>query len=174
MIYSVSYLTPHATDHYMESSAIFWVVALTLAMSILPTFVNLFLINRLQIDGFHNIRGYRTFANASLYATYLPLFVFYIIQYESYPRLAHFLLVALTFVIGDLVARSYFQFTSKSKHSNLKTQALMGIIAGILALIFFNTFALTDISVDVFLSNLIFRLFHLYPYNIPEDVYGLS
>ena len=118
-----------------------------------PQFI---LINRLQLDGFHNIRGYRTFANASLYATYLPLFVFYIAQFEQYPRTAHFLLVVLTFVIGDLLARSYFQFTSKTKHSNLKTQALVGLLVGIIALIFFNTYALTELSTPVFFSSLIF------------------
>ena len=156
MIYSLSFLTPDPTDHYMESGSFLWVIALTLGMSIIPTFINLFLINRLQIDGFHNIRGYRTFANASLYATYLPLFIFYIIQFEHYPRTAHILLVVLTFVIGDLIARSYFQFTSKSKHRNLKTQAVAGLFVGIIALIFFNTYALTEISPSVFLSSLVF------------------
>ena len=156
MIFCVSYLAPDATDHYLESTAILWVVALTLAMSIIPTFINLFLVNRLQIDGFHNIRGYRTFANASLYATYIPLFVFYIIQFEYYPRAAHFILVVLTFVLGDLLARSYFQFTSKTQHNNLKTQALFGIIAGMIALIIFNTYALKDISFTTFVSILVF------------------
>jgi hypothetical protein len=156
MIYSVSYLSPDPTEHFLESISIIWVIALTLGMSIIPTFLNLFLVNRLQIDGFHNIRGYRTFANASLYATYLPLFVFYIIQFENYPREAHFLLVVLTFVIADLLARSYFQFTSKSKHQNLKSQAVAGLIVGIIAMIFFNTYALTEISIEVFLSNIIF------------------
>ena len=156
MIFSVSYLAPDATDHYLESSAMLWIVALTLAMSIVPTFINLFIVNRLQIDGFHNLRGYRTFANASLYATYIPLFVFYIIQFEYYPRAAHFILVILTFVLGDLIARSYFQFTSKTKHTNLKTQALFGIISGVVALIIFNTYALKDISVETFVGILIF------------------
>ncbi len=156
MIFSVSYLAPDATDHYLESSAMLWIVALTLAMSIVPTFINLFIVNRLQIDGFHNLRGYRTFANASLYATYIPLFLFYIIQFEYYPRAAHFILVILTFVLGDLIARSYFQFTSKTKHTNLKTQALFGVIAGIIALIIFNTYALKDISVETFVGILIF------------------
>ena len=156
MINAVSVLIPDPTDHYMESSAKIWLIALTLAMSIIPTFINLFLINRLQIEGFHNIRGYRTFANASLYATYLPLFIFYIIQYEENPIFPHFLLVVLTFVIGDLVARSYFQFTSKSKHRNLKTQAIAGLIVGIVAMIFFNTYALSEISTEVFLSSIIF------------------
>ena len=156
MIFSVSYLAPDATDHYLESSAMLWVVALTLAMSIVPTFINLFIVNRLQIDGFHNLRGYRTFANASLYATYIPLFIFYIIQFEYYPRAAHFILVILTFVLGDLIARSYFQFTSKTKHTNLKTQALFGIISGVVALIIFNTYALKDISVETFVGILIF------------------
>ena len=90
---------------------------MTAILNLAATAVNLFIINRLQIDGFHNIKGYRNFANASLYATYLPIFVFYITHFESYPRLAHFLLVILTYVIGDLLARSYFQFTTNSKLS---------------------------------------------------------
>ncbi|MEC8458987.1 MAG: AAA family ATPase [Bacteroidota bacterium] len=156
MIYSLNFLTPEPTDHYMESGSILWLIALTVCMSLVPTFTNLFLINRLQLDGFHNRRGYRTFANASLYATYLPLFIFYIAQFEDYPKIAHFLLVILTFVIGDLLARSYFQFTSKTFHKNLKIQAGVGLLAGIIALIFFNTSTLTEISASTFLSSLIF------------------
>ena len=81
MIYSLSFLMPEPTDHYLEITSILWLITLTICMSIVPTFINLFFINRLKLDGFHNIRGYRTFANASLYATYLPLFVFYITQF---------------------------------------------------------------------------------------------
>ena len=156
MIYSLSFLTPSFSDHYMEFNSLFWVIAITLGMSIIPTFINLFVINRLQIDGFHSIRGYRTFANASLYATYIPLFVFYIVQFENYPRTPHFLLLILSFVLGDLMARSYFKYTSKNNHSNQKAQAISGLVIGILALIFFNTYALTEISTTVFLSSLIF------------------
>lgn len=156
MIYSVSFLITDPTDHYLESGAILWLVVLTLAMSIIPTFINLFLVNRLQLDGFHNQRGYRTFANASLYATYLPLFIFYIVQFETYPRSAHFLLVLLTFLIGDLIARSYFKLTSKSKFSNLKIHSIAGLLTGLVALIFFNTNALGNISFEVFLSNIIY------------------
>ena len=156
MIYTLSFLTPSFSDHYMEFNSLFWVIAITLGMSIIPTFINLFVINRLQIDGFHSIRGYRTFANASLYATYIPLFVFYIVQFENYPRTPHFLLLILSFVLGDLMARSYFKYTSKNNHSNQKAQAISGLVIGILALIFFNTYALTEISTTVFLSSLIF------------------
>ena len=156
MIYSLSFLTPSFSDHYMEFNSLFWVIAITLGMSIIPTFINLFVINRLQVDGFHSIRGYRTFANASLYATYIPLFVFYIVQFENYPRTPHFLLLILSFVLGDLMARSYFKYTSKNNHSNQKAQAISGLVIGILALVFFNTYALTEISTTVFLSSLIF------------------
>ena len=156
MIYTLSFLTPSFSDHYMEFNSLFWVIAITLGMSIIPTFINLFIINRLQIDGFHSIRGYRTFANASLYATYIPLFVFYIVQFENYPRTPHFLLLILSFVLGDLMARSYFKYTSKNNHRNQKAQAISGLVIGILALIFFNTYALTEISTTVFLSSLIF------------------
>lgn len=156
MIYSLSFLTPSFSDHYMEFSSLLWVIVITLGMSIIPTFINLFVINRLQIDGFHSIRGYRTFANASLYATYIPLFVFYIVQFENYPTTPHFLLLILSFVLGDLIARSYFKYTSKNNHSNQKAQAISGLVIGILALIFFNTYALTEISTTVFLSSLIF------------------
>ena len=75
MIWSISFIMPEGPDHFMETISVLWVLLLTICMSIIPTALNLFVVNRLQIDGFHNYRGYRTFANASIYATYLPLFV---------------------------------------------------------------------------------------------------
>ena len=44
MIYSLSFLTPSFSDHYMEFNSLFWVIAITLGMSIIPTFINLFVI----------------------------------------------------------------------------------------------------------------------------------
>jgi hypothetical protein len=67
MIYSLSYLMPNPEDHYLEFSAKLWIFLLTIGMSIIPTIINLYFSNRLDLDGFHTIKGYRYFANTSFY-----------------------------------------------------------------------------------------------------------
>lgn len=162
MIYAISVLMPNPEDHYMESSSIIWIVSLTLVMSIIPTMLNLLFINRLDLDGFHSIKGYRYFFNTSLYASYFPIFIFFTIQFEYIPRYEHLLLIAITLIIADLLARSYYQFTAKSVHKNLKTQSIFGLILGILALLFFNTLLLSEIIIQ----NLLFGFFIVVPISL--------
>jgi hypothetical protein len=147
MIYSLSYIMPSPEDHYMEFSAKIWVLLLTIGMSLVPTIINLYVINRMDLDGFHTINGYRTFANTSLYATYLPLEIFYLIQNDVKCLEAQFISIFVTFCIGDLLARSYFQFTAISKNSSLKTQSFIGLILGIVCLLIFNLLILTKLSI---------------------------
>ena len=147
LIYSISYLMPSAEEHFEEFSAKFWLFSITIGMSIIPTIVNLYFVNRMDLDGFHTVKGYRYFANTSLYATYFPLFVFYIIQFETYPITEHFLLIGITLLIGDLLARSYFQFSSVTNNSALKKQGVYGIILGIVALMEFNSIILTELTI---------------------------
>ncbi len=147
LIYSVSYLMPSAEEHFEEFSAKFWLFSITIGMSIVPTIINLYFINRMDLDGFHTIKGYRYFANSSLYATYFPLFVFYIIQFDTYPITEHFLLIGITLLIGDLLARSYFQFSSITKNIALKKQGVYGIILGTVALLLFNSIILTELTI---------------------------
>ena len=148
MIYSISILIPSAEDHFMEASSILWIVLLTIVMSIIPTLLNLLFINRLDLDGFHSEKGYRYFFNTSMYASYFPIFIFYTIQFNYIPRIKHMLLVIITLVIAGLLARSYYQFTAKSIHKNLRNQSLFGLILGTLALVFFNTLILSEINIQ--------------------------
>ena len=147
LIYSISYLMPSAEEHFEEFSAKFWLFSITIGMSIVPTVINLYFVNRMDLDGFHTIKGYRYFANTSLYATYFPLFVFYIIQFDTYPITEHFLLIGITLLIGDLLARSYFQFSSVTNNSALKKQGVYGLVLGIVALLLFNSIILTGLTI---------------------------
>ena len=162
MIYSLSYIIPTPEDHYMEFSAKIWVFLLTLGMSLVPTIINLYIINRMDLDGFHTINGYRTFANTSLYATYLPLEIFYLIQYDKMYTEAQFVSIFVTFCIGDLLARSYFQFTAISKNSSLKTQSFIGLILGIIGLLIFNLIILSKLSI----KNLLITIVLIVPISI--------
>ena len=160
---------PDPEDHYLEVSAKLWMVLITLGMSIIPTIINLYFVNRLDLDGFHTLKGYRYFANTSLYATYFPLFVFYIIQFDSYPIYPHFLLVGITLIIGDLLARSYFQYTSIIQNSALKSQAIIGVILGILSLLVFNAIILTGLSV----KNLVYSVLLISPLSALHYLIGI-
>ena len=162
MIYSLSYIMPTPEDHYMEFSAKIWVFLLTLGMRLVPTIINLYIINRMDLDGFHTINGYRTFANTSLYATYLPLEIFYLIQYDKMFTEAQFVSIFVTFCIGDLLARSYFQFTAISKNSSLKTQSFIGLILGIIGLLIFNLIILSKLSI----KNLLITIVLIVPISI--------
>ena len=146
MIYAVSNIIPEPESDIREATSRIWLLTLTLGMSLFPTLVNLIIVNRLDLDGFHIDKGYRLFFNTSLYTTYFPIFVFYIIKFETFPVLEHFLLIIVTFAIAWLLARSYYQFTSITIHKNLKIQAGIGLIFGIISLVALNFFILSDLS----------------------------
>ena len=148
MIYTTSILMPSPEDHYLEASSVLWIISLTIVMSIIPTLLNLLFVNRLDLDGFHSEKGYRYFFNTSLYASYFPIFIFFTIQFDYIPRVKHILLVLITLVIAGLLAGSYYQFTAKSIHKNLKIQSVFGLILGTLALVFFNTLILSEINIQ--------------------------
>ena len=65
IVYLFSFLTPSGYDHYLERTSILWMISLTLGMAFIPLLMNLFFINRLDLDGFHSDKGYRVFANTS-------------------------------------------------------------------------------------------------------------
>jgi len=169
MIYSLSYLMPNPEDHYLEFSAKLWVLFLTIGMSFVPTIINLYFINRLDLDGFHTIKGYRYFANTSLYATYFPLFVFYLIQYETSFNLAHLFLIVITLIVGDLLAKSYFQYSAITKNSSLKVQSFIGLIFGIISLLIFNILILSNLSIE----NLLWSILFISPISIIHYFIGL-
>jgi hypothetical protein len=169
MIYSLSYLMPNPEDHYLEFSAKLWIFLLTIGMSIIPTIINLYFINRLDLDGFHTIKGYRYFANTSLYATYFPLFVFYLIQYETSFNIAHLLLIVITLIVGDLLAKSYFQFSAITKNPSLKVQSFIGLIFGIIALLIFNILILSNLSIE----NLLWSILIISPISLAHYIIGI-
>ena len=164
MIYAVSNLIPEPESDIREATSRIWLLTLTLGMSLFPTLVNLILVNRLDLDGFHTIKGYRLFFNTSLYTTYFPIFVFYIIKFEKFPVFEHILLVIVTFATSWLLARSYYQFTSITIHKNLKIQAVIGLIFGIISLLVLNYFILSDLNfinlIYGFIIALVFSLIH--------------
>ena len=158
MVYSISFIMPAGPDHYMETSSLLWVILLTLGMSFVPILFNLFIINRIGIDGFHSLRGYRTFANATIYASYLPFFVFYLVYFEQYPRMPHLMMVVLSFAIGDILARSYYTFSSDQKYRNMKIHSAIGLLSGIFCLVLVNTFILTELSLKQLITCLSYIL----------------
>ena len=164
MIYAVSNLIPEPESDIREATSRIWLLTLTLGMSLFPTLVNLIIVNRLDFDGFHTDKGYRLFFNTSLYTTYFPIFVFYIIKFETFPVFEHIQLIIVTFAIAWLLSRSYYQFTSITIHKNLKIQAGIGLIFGIISLVALNFFILTNLSYTSltygFLIALVFSIIH--------------
>lgn len=146
MIYAVSNLIPNPEEDFREATSRMWLISLTLGMSLFPTLLNLIMVNRLDLDGFHTIKGYRLFFNTSLYTTYFPIFIFYIIKFESIPRTEHILLILVTFTTSWLLSKSYYRFTANSIHKNLKIQATIGMILAIISLLFLNIFILADLT----------------------------
>ena len=153
MIYICSFIIPNSDVDIGEINVIVWILSLTILMSFLPIIINLFIVNRLDIDGFHTPLGYTFFANSCLYATYFPIFIFYFIQYETYPFLIHILLIFITLLIGNLLGKSYFQYGIVTKNSYKRRQAITGLFLGIIALIIFNRIIIFELSVqNLFLS----------------------
>ena len=153
MIYVCSFIIPNSDVDIGEINVIVWILSLTILMSFLPIIINLFIINRLDIDGFHTPLGYTFFANSCLYATYFPIFVFYFIQYETYPFVIHVLLIFITLLIGNLLGKSYFQYGIVTKNSYKRRQAITGLFIGLIALIIFNRIIIFELSVqNLFLS----------------------
>ena len=156
MIYISSNIVPRADTDIGELSFKLWIVSLTILMSFLPIVINLFIVNRLNIDGFHTALGYTFFANSCLYATYFPIFIFYFIQYETYPFLINILLIFITLLIGNLLGKSYYQYGIKTKNTYKRSQAIIGLTLGLIALIIFNRIIIFELSIqNLFLSFII-------------------
>mgnify|MGYP001318320345 CR=1 FL=1 len=156
MIYISSYIIPRSDTDIGELSFKLWIVSLTILMSFLPIVINLFIVNRLNIDGFHTSLGYTFFANSCLYATYFPIFIFYFIQYETYPFLINILLIFITLLIGNLLGKSYYQYGIKTKNTYKRSQATIGLTLGLIALIIFNRIIIFELSIqNLFLSFII-------------------
>jgi len=156
MIYVCSFIIPSGDVDVGEINVNVWILLITILMSFLPIIINLFIVNRLDIDGFHTTLGYTFFINSCLYATYFPIFIFSFIQEETYPFVIHLLLIFITLLIGNLLGKSYFQYGIKTKNSYKRRQAITGLILGFISLIIFNRIILFEFSVsNLFLSFII-------------------
>ena len=148
MIYLCSFIIPKGDVDVGEINVLVWILSLTFLMSFLPIILNLFVVNRLDIDGFHTTLGYTFFANSCLYATYFPIFIFYFIQYETYPFLINVLLIFITLLIGNLLGKSYFQYGFVTKNNYKRRQAITGLVLGLIALIIFNRIIIYELSIQ--------------------------
>ena len=148
MIYICSFIIPNADVDVGEINVTVWILSITILMSFLPIIINLFLVNRLDIDGFHTTLGYTFFANSCLYATYFPIFIFYFIKYETYPFIIHILLIFITLLIGNLLGKSYYQYGFVTKNNYKRRQAVTGLVLGLIALIIFNRIIIFELSVQ--------------------------
>ncbi|MDA7836469.1 hypothetical protein N9A49_03570 [Salibacteraceae bacterium] len=82
---SLSILMPAAGEHFLEFSSKLWTVLLIIGISLVPITINLFFVNRLKIDGFHTIRGYRLFSVTSIFSVGMMFSLFSYIENEKFP-----------------------------------------------------------------------------------------
>ena len=166
MIYLCSFIIPKGDVDVGEINVLVWILSLTFLMSFLPIILNLFVVNRLDIDGFHTTLGYTFFANSCLYATYFPIFIFYFIQYETYPFLLNVLLIFITLLIGNLLGKSYFQYGFVTKNNYKRRQAITGLVLGLIALIIFNRIIIYELSIQ----NLLLSFAIIAPISILNEI----
>jgi hypothetical protein len=158
IVNSVKSIAPDLGTHYLESEALLWVVFITLSMSIIPTFINVFVINRLDIDGFHTSRGYQNFANASIYGSYFSFFYFYSLKYGSIAHQQHFLLILLTFIIGLILGKSLYLYLNKKDIKSLYNAGILGFFVVSILLIVVNLIILKRFDTSGFMQALIVAL----------------
>ena len=132
LIQSLSFLTPEDSAHYLEGEAILWYITNTLVLALIPTLLSFFIVNKLNVDGFHTLRGYQIFATASLYGSLSPLFIWSIIKYTQIPHDTHLLVLLNTVFIGMVFGKSMELFF-KRKRSN--TNRMIGIAGTLIVII---------------------------------------
>ncbi len=168
IVNSVKSIAPDLGTHYLETEALLWVVFITLSMSIIPTFINVFVINRLDIDGFHTSRGYQNFANASIYGSYFSFFYFYSLKYGTIAHEQHFLLILVTFIIGLILGKSLYLYLNKKEVKSLYYTGIIGFALVSILLIGVNLIILKRFETSGFLQALIFALFVAISYYVLE------
>ena len=170
MIYVCSFIIPRGDVDVGEINVKVWMLLLIILMSFLPVIINFFFINTLNIEGFHTPSGYTFFFNSSIYATYFPIFIFYFIQYGTYPFLIPVLLIFITLLIGNILGRSYFKYGIKTKNSYMRRQAITGLSLGVILLIIFSRNIIYELSVHkLFLSFIIITPISILHYRL--DIY---
>ena len=107
------------------------------------------IVNRMGIDGFHSIPR---LPKLSRMPQFMPrichFFVFYLIYSESYPRSSHLIMILISFAIADILANSYYQYSSDQKFRNIKIHAIFGLLLGTISLFLLNLNIFSELSVD--------------------------
>ena len=129
-IQAVGPLVPAPTTHYQEVEAKLWVIGTAIGMSLLPTALNFFVLNRFRLDGFHSMRSYRDLANVSLFGSYIPFM--YIHEVNGTPLGLDFvvMLVVATWMAADLLAFHLDKFLWSKKSLRVKLTSAVGLLMG--------------------------------------------
>ena len=121
---------PGPTTHYQELDAKLWVIGMAFVMSLLPTVLNFFVLNRLRLDGFHSMASYRDLANVSLFGSYVPFI--YLNEVNGTPLGLEFavVLVVATWMAADLLAFNVNEVFSKKRSPRAKGIGALGLLVG--------------------------------------------
>lgn len=153
IIHACGPLVPGPTTHYQEVVAKLWIIGTAFGMSLIPTILNFFLLNRLNIDGFHSMKSYRDLANVSLFGSFIPVMYLHEVNGTSMHQSFIYILILATWMAGDLLAFCIAELFSASKSLRTKRVAIFGLILGVAGVVKL-TFLVIG-SADIFLSILI-------------------
>lgn len=146
MIFATSFVVPNPEEHFLELNVITWFVSSILLISFFPLIINLFIINRLSIDGFHTKYGYQDFIAISLFATQIPFIIFHYIKF-GLPDFSgvlfdgnggYFELTLNSFLLSIIIGNAFYEYSSKRKSKFNNKQALVSIGIGVAATIYVN------------------------------------
>jgi len=152
LIFATSSLVPEDSTHFMESEAIFWYVMTALLLSIIPTFLTFLIVNKIDIDGFHTVRGYQSFLTASLYGSLSPLFIWYIIKYQDVPHWEHVFVLINSMLIGWVFGKALELFFKRNKSNGNKVIGMIGTVLVLISILNTAWFLLSEISRDNILT----------------------
>jgi hypothetical protein len=124
-------LVPGPTTHYQEIVAKFWIIGTAVGMSLIPTILNFFILNRLNLDGFHSMKSYRDLANVSLFGSFIPVMYLHEVNGTSMEESFVYILILATWMAGDLLAFCLTEILSSSKSLRTKRVAVIGLLLGV-------------------------------------------
>ena len=146
MIFATSFVVPNPEEHFLELNVIIWFISSILLISFFPLIINLFIVNRLSIDGFHTKYGYQDFIAISLFATQIPFIIFHYIKFglPDYSGVlfegngGYFELTLNSFLLSIIIGNAFYEYSSKRKSKFDNKQALVSLGIGIVATIYVN------------------------------------
>ena len=145
-ITAVAAFVPDATTHSQEIAAKLWVMGMAIGMSLVPTILNFFILNRFRLDGFHGVPSYRDLTNVSLVGSYVPFMVFH--EMIGAPLGAEFIvaLVVAAWMAADLLAFNFHEFLTNRKSLRVRLTSALGLMVGVVVVIVLTTDMLGEAS----------------------------